>query len=139
MIDLDITFFIQLVNFLVTLLVLNLVLFRPIRQVIAKRRALMAEQVADIDIFSTDAAAKLADYEKTLAEARKAGTAVRDELKEEGVAKEQNLLSTASAAASGQVEKARGEIAGEVNSARGELTPAVSSMADRAAVKVLAV
>jgi F-type H+-transporting ATPase subunit b len=62
MIDLDITFFIQLVNFLVTLVVLNLILIRPIRDVIRRRSEAMAARIGSIEQFTRTAEGKMADY-----------------------------------------------------------------------------
>jgi F-type H+-transporting ATPase subunit b len=57
MIDLDWTFFAQLVNFLVILTVLNLILFRPIRGIIKKRAEVMNEKLGSIESFTADAEA----------------------------------------------------------------------------------
>ena len=51
MIDLDFSFFVQFVNFIITLLVLNILLFGPIRAVIKKRGELMAEKLGKVEQF----------------------------------------------------------------------------------------
>jgi F-type H+-transporting ATPase subunit b len=59
MIDLDYTFFVQLVNFLVILTVLNLILYRPIRGIIKKRAEVMSEKLGTIEDFASKAEGKL--------------------------------------------------------------------------------
>ena len=67
MINFDISFVIQLVNFIITLLVLNLLLIKPVRGIIKKRNDLMAGRVDEINKFTDSATAKMSDYEAQLA------------------------------------------------------------------------
>lgn len=92
MIDLDFSFFVQFVNFIITLLVLNILLFGPIRTIIKKRGELMAEKLGKVEQFTTQADAKLRDYQAALADARKDGVEIRHGLKAEGVKEEQGIL-----------------------------------------------
>lgn len=71
MIDLDISFFIQLANFIITLLVLNLLMFRPIREIIRRRAELMSDQLSKVENFNGQAETKVKDYEAALDSARK--------------------------------------------------------------------
>lgn len=137
MIDLNATFFVQFVNFLLVIILLNVVLIGPIRRILKKRAAFMAAQTGSIEQFTTTAAAKLAEYEKALDAARQQAVAARVALKEEAQAKEKALLEAASAAAAKQVQDARSQIASQSDSARQALEADVAGLAAKAVSKVL--
>ena len=73
----DETVFIQLANFLITVVVLNYLLIKPIRKQISIRREFALAQTSAIAAFSSDADAKIAAYESALSEARAAAAAAR--------------------------------------------------------------
>ena len=95
MLDINITLLIQLVNFIVTLVVLDYLLIKPIRGIIKKRRDLAAGMLSDAETFTTDAAVKLENYEAALSKAREEAAAIRETRKGEALAKESGLLETA--------------------------------------------
>jgi F-type H+-transporting ATPase subunit b len=137
MIDLDYTFFVQLVNFLVTLTVLNLILFRPIRGVIKKRAEVMKEKMASIEAFTTQAESKLANYKAALSGARVEAQQVRVALKAEGVATEASVLAAAGSEAAVKIAAARKEIDGEKQAALKALQGKVAGYAKSVAEMVL--
>ncbi|GHV54125.1 ATP synthase F0 subunit B' [Deltaproteobacteria bacterium] len=95
MVEFNITLLIQLGNFLVTLVVLNYLLIHPVREIVRKRRDFASSILADTEEFSRDAAAKLKNYEASLAKAREEAAALRDAKRFEGATKEAKLLSDA--------------------------------------------
>lgn len=137
MIDLDFSFFVQFVNFIITLLVLNILLFGPIRTIIKKRGELMAEKLGKVEQFTTQADAKLRDYQAALADARKDGVDIRNGLKAEGVKEEQGILSAAGQEAAASLKAARADISGQAQSALGELKKDVEKYALKATDKIL--
>lgn len=137
MIDLDFSFFIQFVNFIITLLVLNILLFGPIRAVIKKRGELMAEKLGKVEQFTTQADGKLRDYQAALADARKAGVDIRNGLKAEGIKEEQGILSAAGQEAASALKAARADIGAQAQSALGELKKDVEKYAMKATDKIL--
>lgn len=137
MIDLDSTFFIQFVNFVVTLVVLNFLLIRPIRDIIKKRNDAMSAMVDEAENFTASADEKLKNYQKQLDEARAAGTEKRNGLKDEGSAQEKTILSAAGEEASATLKAERATVAGEVSSAMDGLKGQVDALAGKVADKVL--
>ncbi len=95
MLDINSTLLIQLVNFLVTVVVLNFLLIKPIRGIIQKRRDLAGGMLADAESFTANAAAKLKHYELALAKAREDAASVRETRKSEALAREADLLEAA--------------------------------------------
>ncbi|MBG3876653.1 ATP synthase F0 subunit B [Desulfovibrio oxamicus] len=137
MIDLNITFFFQLVNFLVTLVVLNAILIRPVRGIIRQRRDKMSGLLGESEQFAGQADTKLKNYEATLVKARAEATAERDKARAEGVAREQVILADAGRQAQDYLEKSRQEVAAQVKTAMDALKGQVDALAAKATAKVL--
>ena len=136
MIDIDYTILIQLVNFLVTVVVLNFLLIKPIREQIANRRQFTLSQAAGIDAFTADANTKLTAYEAALSEARAAAIAAREGRKAEGHAKEQAIISAAQADAQKFLRAARDETDREAKTAMDTLRGQVNDFAAKAASRI---
>lgn len=137
MIDLDYSFLIQLANFLITLLVLNFLMFGPIREIIKRRAELMKGQMGKIEQFTDQADSKMKGYEKALSDARRAGLEVRSEFKEQAQTEEQDILQKAGKAAAASMKQARQEILAEKGKAMKALTGQVENFAQKVTAKVL--
>lgn len=137
MIDLDMTLFIQLANFLIAIVVLNFLLIKPVREQIAARSALTAGYAADIEKFAAEASEKLSGYEAALSDARAKATLSRDAIKAEGAAKEQLLLQTAHSEAQAFLTASREETAKEAKAATDSLLSQVNEFAKTAMSKIL--
>ncbi|MFK4764010.1 ATP synthase F0 subunit B [Desulfobaculum sp. SPO524] len=137
MIDLDITFFIQFVNFVVTLVVLNFLLVRPIREIIKKRNDRMAGYLEDAEGFNETAEQKLKNYSAALDEARRNGVDIRSNLREEGVAEEKGIIEAANGKAATALKAERDAVAAEVKSCMDDLKAQVDGMAGKVVAKVL--
>ena len=70
MINIDITLLIQLVNFLVTLVIINYLIVRPVRGVIARRRAANDELKEKAESLAGEASLKMEGYTARIAQAR---------------------------------------------------------------------
>jgi len=137
MIDLDATVFIQMANFLITLVVLNYLLIKPIREQIAARSALTSGYAADIENFSSKASERLSGYESALADARAQADQLRETMKAEGAAKEQEILHNAQAEAQSYLQASRVETAKAAQAAMTALLSQVNGFASKAASKIL--
>ena len=138
MIDLDSSIYIQFINFVITLVVLNFILIRPVREIIRKRAEKMSGLLAGAEDFTARAEEKLAGYQKSLDEARAAGTEARNALREQGVAKEKEILEAAGAEAAATLTGAKDLAAKEAGAARDGLKAQVISLAQKVADKILA-
>ncbi len=127
----------QLGNFLLMWLLLNVLLIKPIRGVIQKRKELMAEQAGKIEKFTADAEGKIKEYEAVLTAARMEGNEVRAGFKEQGSAKEHEIMASAGTEASKILGDARVVLGGEVKNALGSLKKGVDGYAAKAAGKIL--
>ena len=77
MVDLNITLWIQLANFLVTLVVLNYLLISPIRKIIRKRKDNVEGLLGEIEAFVAERQQLLDEYESELRKAREAAAIYR--------------------------------------------------------------
>jgi F-type H+-transporting ATPase subunit b len=137
MINLDMTLVIQLINFLITLFVLNFLLVKPIRAKIRERAESIDAMTSEVEKFNEQAEGKLANYEEALAEARKAGTNERIKMKEAGEAEQDKIIADAQETAQADLGKARSEIESQTKAALETLRSQVDAMAAKAADKVL--
>lgn len=137
MIDLNISFVIQLINFLITLFVLNYLLVKPIRGIIQKRADKMGSMLTEAEKFSEQADAKIKNYEAELLKARATATAERNSMKEAGENEEKAIVAEATAEAQQTVQEARKEVEAQVQKALSGLKGQVDQLANKAAERVL--
>ena len=136
-VTLDMTLFIQLVNFLITVVVLNFLLIKPVRDQIAERGSFSAAQTADSEKFTAQASDKLSAYEKALGEARAKASLARETIKADGLAREKQLLETAHSEASACIASSKEQTAKETKKALQALHSQVNAFAVQAMNKIL--
>lgn len=105
MINLDLAFVIQLINFLILVLILNIFLYKPIRKVLADRNGELAAAKAKAEAVDKDVQEKMAEYESRL-------RAVKGEAGNERT----TLIKEAQAEEAAVLEKARKEAADSLSS-----------------------
>ncbi len=137
MIDIDKTFFIQLINFLITVIALNFLLIRPVREKIKERNTLMAGQLASIEDFTSSADEKLKSYETALDSARQQGLELRKQMRAEGAGEEQQIMAVAGKEVAATMKANQDEIATQVASAKQTLSADVEKFALKATAKIL--
>ena len=137
MIELNLTFFIQLINFLLLLAILNVLIYRPIREIVKKRGQKIAGDLSEIEEFNSQAEKKVDDYQAALDQARKEGDRLRNDLKLEGTQEEKMVLARAADQGAADLESARKEIATESDKAKQDLEKHVPDFAGKVADKVL--
>ncbi|GAB6124390.1 ATP synthase F0 subunit B [Humidesulfovibrio idahonensis] len=137
MIDIDSTFFIQLINFLLTVVFLNILLIKPIRDKIKERNTLMADQLSTIETFNTNADEKLKSYNQALDAARQQGLELRKNMRAEGSGEEQQIMSAVGKEVAATMKAAQDAIAAQVSGAKNALGADVEKFALKATAKIL--
>ncbi len=79
MITIDITMLIQIINILVLILALNVVLYKPVRTMLAKREERVSSLAKEIDTFHENAVLRQQEIDRKMQEAR---VKAKDELEE---------------------------------------------------------
>lgn len=136
-ISLDYSFFLQLINFLVLLFVLNVVFFKPVRNMLQKRANLTAEMKAEIDSSQENAAqSQGALAEKQLA-TKNQGLKLWEELKKKAQAEEMEKLQAAMQKNNDFLAQQRKDIKEQVELAGAKLDHEVEQFARDIAGKIL--
>lgn len=118
MIELNLSFVIQLVNFGILILVLNVFLYKPIRKVLADRRQVIdsaREKTVSVD---AEVQSKMTQYEARLHEAKAEAGARRAEALKGAQAEEALLLEKARKQAADSLASIRDRVAREAGEAR---------------------
>ena len=118
MIELNLAFFVQVVNFGILVLVLNIFLYKPIRKVLADRRQVVdgaREKAASVDIEVQE---KMALYEVRLRDAKAVAAERRAESVKQAQAEETSVLEKARAEATVSLGTIRDRVAKEAADAR---------------------
>ena len=118
MIELNLAFFVQIVNFGILVLVLNIFLYKPIRKVLADRRQVIdgaREKSAAVDLEVQE---KMAQYEARLRDARAEAAERKAEFLKQAQAEETSVLEKARAEATVSLGTIRDRVAKEATDAR---------------------
>ena len=137
MIDIDWTLYALLINFLVLVFLLNMVLFRPIRNALKERKAKLDAQAADINLMETQGQGLDSEIKDKLAAARREGAAARETLKSEGAVAEASLLEEIKREVDLEWSRVEQKIKADVAQARKTLGTQAQSFAQLLASKIL--
>jgi F-type H+-transporting ATPase subunit b len=137
MIDINITLVIQMANFFLLVFLLNIVLYRPIRAIIAKRNQVMAERQQGIEQADLAAASAVREFEEKVHEARNLGRQKVQELKEVAYENEKDLLREASEASAKVLDDIRQKVKKDIAAARKRLRAQIQAFSIDVAQKVL--
>jgi len=136
-INLDLAFFIQIINFGILVLVLNVMLYKPLRGILDKRRLEIetaSERVAAVDQVVQE---KVALYEAGLRAAKAEAGARRAELLKEAQAEESALTEKARKEATVSLESLRERISRESVEARELLRKQADALSGQICEKIL--
>lgn len=137
MIDINITLVIQMVNFFLLAFLLNMVLYRPIRNMIAKRNQVIAEREQGIELADADAASAVREFEDKVHEARNQGRQKVSVSKNAAYEKEKDLLRGAAELSSKEIAEVRQKIKKDIAAARKRLRAQIQAFSVDVAQKVL--
>jgi F-type H+-transporting ATPase subunit b len=136
-IKLDWTLFLQFVNFMVLMAVLNVLLFKPLRAALQARREAIEASRAKVQDIDEQVQAQIARYEAQLQEARQQGALERASLRKAGQQEETRILGEANRTAAEKLQKIKEQIQDEASAARQALRDETDSLAREIAGKVL--
>jgi len=137
MVGVDISMPIQMVNFLLTLLILNFLLFRPIRRIVAERKEKVARSEAEIERLRLGGQEKLSMFQSQIDQARSEGADKRLGARKAAQDEERALLDKVSKEMEATLERARAEIAADAQQARQALRGQADAFASAVAEKIL--
>ena len=137
MINLDLAFVIQLINFLVLLTILNIFLFKPIRKVLAEREGELSGAKSKVAEVDREVQEKISLYEARLKEVKAAASGDRDVLKKEAQAEEAAILDKARKEATDSLAVIKNKVAKEAVDAKALLREQANALSLEICEKVL--
>jgi len=117
-IELNLAFFVQVVNFGILVLVLNIFLYKPIRKVLEERRQVVDGAREKSSAVDLEVQEKMALYELRLRDAKAEAGARRAESLKQAQAEETSVLEKARAEATASLGSIRDRVAKEAADAR---------------------
>ena len=137
MIELDGTLVLQFVNFMILMVVLNALLFKPLRAALKARKETIEGSKAKVQDIDEQVQAQIARYEAQLQDARQQGSQERSALRKTGQEEEVRILGEANRSAAERLQTITAQIQDEANSARQALRGETEALAKEIAGKVL--
>lgn len=137
MISINITLLVQMASFLVLLILMNQVLYKPIRRFLAERKAFVDARQADIDGAEAQVSAAIKEIESRIVEARNLGRQKIQEQKAAAYEQEKGMLQKAGENAAKELQDVRGRIQEDVGLARKDLQQHVQQFSVELAQKIL--
>ena len=137
MIELNLAFIIQILNFCVLVIILNLFLYKPIRRFMADRRQVIESARSTADSVDQEVREKMALNEARLQEAKAEAALRRTEAIRQAQAEETALLDTARSEAAASLASIRDNVARESAQARTLLEQHALALSDDICEKIL--
>ena len=131
------TFLAQICNLMIQLVIFKKFLLKPIKQVIADRKAKADSEIADAQKLRTEAEAMKAEYEQNLQNARTEANQIVTAAQKTATARSEEIVGEARAQAAALKQKAEADIAQERKKAVNEVKDEIGGMAMEIASKVV--
>jgi F-type H+-transporting ATPase subunit b len=135
--SIDHTIFIQIANFLLLLLLLNIVVYRPIRGILNKRKEMISSTEKLARNWRQKADKNSMEFEGRLTETRNEGLIEKGHLKSQGEEKKNEMLMVASASVEEKIEKAESDMQKRIAQAKQSLQKELETFSRELAEKIL--
>jgi F-type H+-transporting ATPase subunit b len=136
-IKVDWTLWLQFVNFFVLMVVLNYILYRPLRNMLRQRRQTIDGSYARVKELENQINEKMERYQEQLQSAKIKGNVERADIRKSAAAEEFEILGLAHTKATNQLREIKSKVAGEVEVAGKVLKKEANTLAAQIATKVL--
>ena len=137
MISVDWTLGLQFLNFVILLLILNKILYRPLLKIIADRSDRIAGLHAGAKDLEADIDEKMQRYQQQLNDAKFQANEERNKLKQAASEEEVKFLTEARGKASSRLEKIKSQVAVEAGEASKILQTEAGALAEQITTKIL--
>jgi F-type H+-transporting ATPase subunit b len=137
MIDIDKTLLWQIANFIVLLIALNFILFKPIRQVMREREQGISSAFGDAKAAAERMQKILEQYNASQTEAKQKAVATYNAIYQQGLDAQRTMISAERAKAVEMLDKARAEITAASTAARADLKTEAERLSQEITTKLL--
>jgi len=136
-IELNLAFVVQVINFGILVLILNMFLYKPLRKVLAERRQVIDSARQKAVAVDEEVQAKMAQYEARLREAKAEAGGRRAEALKQAQLEETAVLEKARKEASESLASIRTKVASEASQARELLKKQAEALSGDICEKIL--
>ena len=133
----DYSIIIQIVNFLFLIWVLNIILYKPIRNVLLQRKERIADFEHSIEAYKKDVKEKDEAFSSGIKKARAKGLKEKEDLLQVASEEERKIIEKINEKAQTNIVNVRAKIAEDTKSARKSLQREVDTFADAIVQKIL--
>jgi len=137
MVSIDISVFMQIANFLCLIWVLNIVLYRPIRNMLLERKGKISGLEEDVKSFSDSAKEKDSAFYDGLKSARVEGLNKKETLIQEAEEEEKKVVARINEKAQADLADVRSKIAKDAEAVKEQLLKQVDTFANEIGKKIL--
>jgi F-type H+-transporting ATPase subunit b len=137
MVDINWTVWVQIVNFLILIYVLNLVCFKPIRKILLTRKDKIDGLTSTIDSTGKEAQEKDLAFGRGLKAARSKGQAEKEALMQKAGDEEKAIIAKINEKAREDLAAVKDQIAADMATVKSALEKDVDSFADTITQKIL--
>lgn len=137
MLEINISLLIHIANFLVLVLVLDVILYKPVRRILSQRNQEMDSLQEAIEDYNNKAIQNEQGIEEKMVQARRDGSREKEHFKNQGREEETKLLEQASSSAEGKITEARKEIQTDMAKVQKALEEDISCFSTDLAEKIL--
>ena len=137
MISVDWTLGLQFVNFIILLIILNKLLYKPLMNIIAERREAVEGSHDRAKRLEADIEEKMQRYQQQLSDAKLAANDERNKLKKAATEEETKVLSEAQGKATTRLQAIKSQVGDEAATASKVLKSEAEFLAGQIATKIL--
>ena len=137
MITIDLTMPIQIANILILIVIMNIVLYKPIRTILIEREKRISGLEKDVEEFDKNAKLRLEEFDNKLNDARGKAKNELDNVRGEAQAAGAEKLAEIRKEADGKKAESLAQIQSQINTASDELKGQVDGFASEMAAKIL--
>jgi F-type H+-transporting ATPase subunit b len=137
MVDINWTVWVQIVNFLILIFILNIVCFKPIRKILLARKEKIDGLNGSIDATSKEAQEKDKAFGQRLKEARSKGQAEKEALMQAASDEEKAIIAKINDKAREDLAAIKDQITKDTDAVKSALEKEVDSFADAITQKIL--
>jgi F-type H+-transporting ATPase subunit b len=137
MITIDMTMPIQIANMLILIVIMNIVLYKPIRTILVERAKRISGLEKDVDEFNKNAKLRLEEFDNKLNDARSRAKTELDGVRGETQAAGAEKLAEIRKEADGKKAESLTQIKSQISAASDELKGQVEGFASDMAAKIL--
>jgi F-type H+-transporting ATPase subunit b len=133
----DVSLFVQIANFLIIIWVLNIILYKPIRNILIQRKEKITSLEQNIDKLNEDTEEKNGAYLSGIRDARVRGLSEKDALLKEGAEEEKRIVDQINQKAQANLAEVREKIVRDAQNVRKSLSKEIDAFANAISEKIL--